>query len=212
MMRRHMMPLGNIDGVLLACLARPLKSALQEKGRVVQSAVSRKRLSAGRRNWIIKWNSSIFKKRRRPAYQLSSPHSLSSECRRNYMAAPNDSGFSPDWKNWCAASRRLLCSLPAARVTCARLVPCCDEDLRLSGKHELAASLQLAMLAEVYEKGREGKALAFIQPAAISDYWTLPFSRASQIKPTVSTVRWAHGYRGLAFHLPAVPGSGAGFQ
>jgi hypothetical protein len=53
MMRRHMMPLGNIDGVLLACLARPLKSALQEKGRIVQSAVSR-HLSAGRRNWIIK--------------------------------------------------------------------------------------------------------------------------------------------------------------
>ena len=53
MMRRHMMPLGNIDGVLLACLARPLKSALQEKGRVVQSAVSR-HLSARRRNWIIK--------------------------------------------------------------------------------------------------------------------------------------------------------------
>src|SRR5712675_3216050 len=39
--------------------------------------------------------------------------------------------------------------------TCARLVPCCDEALRLSGKPELAGSLQLAMLAEVYERGRE---------------------------------------------------------
>jgi hypothetical protein len=45
--------LGNINGVLLACLVRSLKSALQEEGRLMQSAVSR-HLSAGRRNWIIK--------------------------------------------------------------------------------------------------------------------------------------------------------------
>jgi hypothetical protein len=31
--------------------------------------------------------------------------------------------------------------------TFARLVPCCDEALRLSGKPDFAASLQLAMLA-----------------------------------------------------------------
>jgi glycosyltransferase involved in cell wall biosynthesis len=67
--------------------------------------------------------------------------------------------------------------------TCARLVPCCDEALRLSGKPELAASLQLAMLAEVYEKGREG----FDIIHSHIDYWTLPFSRITRL-PTVSTM------------------------
>jgi len=67
--------------------------------------------------------------------------------------------------------------------TCAQLVPCCDEALRLSGKPELAASLQLAMLAEVYDTGRE----RFDIVHSHIDYWTFPFSRVTGL-PTVSTV------------------------
>jgi glycosyltransferase involved in cell wall biosynthesis len=67
--------------------------------------------------------------------------------------------------------------------TCAQLAPCCDEALRLSGKPELAASLQLAMLAEVYETGRE----RFDIIHSHIDYWTLPFSRVTRL-PTVSTM------------------------
>jgi len=37
--------------------------------------------------------------------------------------------------------------------TCARLVPCCDEALRLSGKPEFAASLQLARRAGSVDSG-----------------------------------------------------------
>ena len=67
--------------------------------------------------------------------------------------------------------------------TCARLVPCCDGALRLSGKPELGASLQLAMLAEVYDSGRE----RFDIIHSHIDYWTFPFSRVTGV-PTVSTM------------------------
>jgi hypothetical protein len=53
MMGTDMMPLGNLNGEFTACLARFLTSALQEEGRLMQTAVSRY-ASAERRNWIIK--------------------------------------------------------------------------------------------------------------------------------------------------------------
>jgi len=55
----------------------------------------------------------------------------------------------------------------------ARLVPCCNLALRLSGKPQLAASLQLAMLAEVYNKER-GR---FDIIHSHIDYWTFPTPR-----------------------------------
>jgi glycosyltransferase involved in cell wall biosynthesis len=67
--------------------------------------------------------------------------------------------------------------------TSARLASYCDKALRLSGKPELAASLHVAMLAEVYEMGRE----RFDLIHSHIDYWTFPFSRVTGI-PTVSTM------------------------
>jgi glycosyltransferase involved in cell wall biosynthesis len=69
--------------------------------------------------------------------------------------------------------------------TCARLVPCCREALRLSGNPTLGTSLQLAMLSEVYERGREHFDLIHSH----IDYWTFPFSRVTR----VSTVSTMHG-------------------
>jgi glycosyltransferase involved in cell wall biosynthesis len=67
--------------------------------------------------------------------------------------------------------------------TSARLAPCCDEALRLRGKPELAASLHLGMLGDVYETGRE----RFDIIHSHIDYWTLPFLRVTGM-PTVSTM------------------------
>jgi len=52
-MRRHKMPMGNVNGMVLVCLTRPVTSALREEGRLMETAVSQ-HLSAGRRRWIIK--------------------------------------------------------------------------------------------------------------------------------------------------------------
>jgi glycosyltransferase involved in cell wall biosynthesis len=67
--------------------------------------------------------------------------------------------------------------------TKARLVPCCNLALRLSGKPQLAAPLQLAMLAEAYNKERE----RFDIFHSHIDYWTFPFSNGMGA-PTVSTM------------------------
>ena len=89
--------------------------------------------------------------------------------------------------------------------TCARLVPCCDGALRLSGKPELGASLQLAMLAEVYDSGRERFDIIH-SPYRLLD---LPILARNRSADSIHNA-WAHGYRGLASRLPALSGSSAG--
>src|SRR5882724_6933365 len=82
----------------------------------------------------------------------------------------------PSW------TRRYSVCVWSSRMN-ARLVPCCNLALRLSGKPQLAASLQLAMLAEVYNKER-GR---FDIIHSHIDYWTFPFSNVTGA-PTVSTM------------------------
>jgi glycosyltransferase involved in cell wall biosynthesis len=73
--------------------------------------------------------------------------------------------------------------------TSARLAPGCPQALRLHGKPELGASLQLAMLAEVYdERDRFDVIHSHI------DYWTWPLARVTRM-PTVSTM---HGRLDIA--------------
>jgi glycosyltransferase involved in cell wall biosynthesis len=67
--------------------------------------------------------------------------------------------------------------------TGARLIPCCNQALRLSGKPQLGASLQLAMLAKAFDKERE----PFDIIHSHIDYWTFPFSSITGA-PTVSTM------------------------
>ena len=67
--------------------------------------------------------------------------------------------------------------------TSAHLEPGCELALRLHGKPELGASLQLAMLAEVYEQAR----YRFDIVHSHIDYWTFPLARVTKM-PTVSTM------------------------
>lgn len=66
--------------------------------------------------------------------------------------------------------------------TAAKLVPGCPQALRLIGKPELGAFLQLPMLSEVYE----GAAARFDVIHTHVDYWSFPFARLSQVA-TVAT-------------------------
>jgi glycosyltransferase involved in cell wall biosynthesis len=67
--------------------------------------------------------------------------------------------------------------------TAARLAPGCPQSLRLAGKPELGAFLQLPMLSEVYE----GAASRFDVIHTHIDYWSFPFARLISI-PTVATM------------------------
>jgi glycosyltransferase involved in cell wall biosynthesis len=67
--------------------------------------------------------------------------------------------------------------------TRANLVPGCGRALRLQGKPELGASLQLAMLAEVFETARDN----FDIVHSHIDYWSFPFASLTRV-PTVSTM------------------------
>lgn len=67
--------------------------------------------------------------------------------------------------------------------TGARLMPGCPQSLRLAGKPELGAFLQLPMLSDVYE----GAASRFDVIHSHIDYWTFPFARLTNV-PTVATM------------------------
>ena len=67
--------------------------------------------------------------------------------------------------------------------TGARLAPGCPRALRLEGKPELGAFLQLPMLSEVYEDAAE----RFDVIHSHIDYWSFPFARLIQV-PTVATM------------------------
>ena len=67
--------------------------------------------------------------------------------------------------------------------TRANLMPACARALRLLGKPDLGASLQLAMLAEVFETARDN----FDIVHSHIDYWSFPFASLTGV-PTVSTM------------------------
>jgi glycosyltransferase involved in cell wall biosynthesis len=67
--------------------------------------------------------------------------------------------------------------------TAAKLMPGCEQALRLLGKPEMGAPLQLAMLAEAFKVARE----RFDIIHSHIDYWLFPFARMSAV-PTVSTM------------------------
>jgi glycosyltransferase involved in cell wall biosynthesis len=67
--------------------------------------------------------------------------------------------------------------------TKARLAPGCERALRLLGKPELGASLQLGMLADIFTEARR----RFDIIHSHIDYWSFPFARLSQT-PTISTM------------------------
>lgn len=67
--------------------------------------------------------------------------------------------------------------------TRANLVPGCAQALRLQGRPELGASLQLAMLAEVFETAREN----FDIVHSHIDYWSFPFASLTRV-PAVTTM------------------------
>jgi len=67
--------------------------------------------------------------------------------------------------------------------TGARLASGCPQSLRLAGKPELGAFLQLPMLSEVYE----GAANRFDVIHSHIDYWSFPFARLTSV-PTVATM------------------------
>jgi len=67
--------------------------------------------------------------------------------------------------------------------TQANLVPGCRQALRLQGKPELGSSLQLAMLAEVFETAPN----RFDIVHSHIDYWSFPFASLTRV-PTVSTM------------------------
>lgn len=67
--------------------------------------------------------------------------------------------------------------------TRAKLVAACPQALRLMGKPDLGASLQLAMLAEVFETARDN----FDIVHSHIDYWSFPFATLTGV-PTVSTM------------------------
>ncbi len=67
--------------------------------------------------------------------------------------------------------------------TGARLAPGCAQSLRLAGKPELGAFLQLPMLSDVYE----GAAARFDAIHSHIDYWSFPFARLTNV-PTLATM------------------------
>jgi glycosyltransferase involved in cell wall biosynthesis len=67
--------------------------------------------------------------------------------------------------------------------TRAKLVPGCPEALRLLGKPELGASLQLAMLSEVYESAADRFDIIHTHV----DYWSFAFASLTRM-PTVATM------------------------
>jgi glycosyltransferase involved in cell wall biosynthesis len=67
--------------------------------------------------------------------------------------------------------------------TAAKLIPGCPQSLRLAGKPELGAFLQLPMLSDVYEEA----ANRFDIIHSHIDYWSFPFSRLTNV-PTVATM------------------------
>jgi glycosyltransferase involved in cell wall biosynthesis len=67
--------------------------------------------------------------------------------------------------------------------TGAQLAPECPQALRLVGKPELGAFLQLPMLSDVYE----GAANRFDVIHSHIDYWSFPFARLTNV-PTVATM------------------------
>ena len=67
--------------------------------------------------------------------------------------------------------------------TRANLVPACAQALRLMGKPDLGSSLQLAMLAEVFEMAPD----SFDIVHSHIDYWSFPFARMTGV-PTISTM------------------------
>jgi glycosyltransferase involved in cell wall biosynthesis len=68
--------------------------------------------------------------------------------------------------------------------TGAKLAPGCPQSLRLAGKPELGAFLQLPMLSDVYEEA--GNRFDIIHSHI--DYWTFPFARLTNVPPTVATM------------------------
>lgn len=68
-------------------------------------------------------------------------------------------------------------------LTGAKLVPGCPQSLRLAGKPELGAFLQLPMLSNVYE----GAVSRFDIIHSHIDYWSFPFARLTKV-PTVATM------------------------
>jgi glycosyltransferase involved in cell wall biosynthesis len=67
--------------------------------------------------------------------------------------------------------------------TRATLAPGCERALRLLGKPEIGASLQLAMLADIFKSAHE----RFDIIHSHIDYWTFPFARMMNM-PAVSTM------------------------
>jgi len=67
--------------------------------------------------------------------------------------------------------------------TAATLVPGCPQALRLAGKPELGAFLQLPLLSDVYETASS----RFDVIHSHVDYWSFPFARLINV-PTVSTM------------------------
>jgi len=67
--------------------------------------------------------------------------------------------------------------------TGAQLAPGCPQSLRLAGKPELGAFLQLPMLSDVYEDAAD----RFDLIHSHIDYWSFPFARLSTV-PTVATM------------------------
>jgi glycosyltransferase involved in cell wall biosynthesis len=67
--------------------------------------------------------------------------------------------------------------------TKANLVPGCPQALRLHSKPELGCSLQLAMLAEVFESAREN----FDVVHSHIDYWSFPFAGLTGV-PSITTM------------------------
>jgi glycosyltransferase involved in cell wall biosynthesis len=68
--------------------------------------------------------------------------------------------------------------------TKARLVPGCAHALRLIGRPEMGAFLQLPMISDVYE----GAADRFDVIHSHLDYWSFPFARLTPAVPTVSSM------------------------
>jgi glycosyltransferase involved in cell wall biosynthesis len=66
----------------------------------------------------------------------------------------------------------------------ARLVPGCAHALRLIGRPELGAFLQLPVISDVYE----GAADRFDVIHSHIDYWSFPFARLTPAVPTVTTL------------------------
>jgi glycosyltransferase involved in cell wall biosynthesis len=67
--------------------------------------------------------------------------------------------------------------------TSAHLAPGCPQSLRLAGKPELGAFLQLPMLSDVYEEAADRFDLIHTH----IDYWSFPFARLASV-PTVATM------------------------